>query len=120
MRRSPRASPITGGEILEAVAMLSHLVPTCRSTENDQQNDGNQETNDAENYAGDGNAPAGVALWVGVDLDQADDRKNQTENVEWHAVTATTADWESNYSQYHPGNRQSVICGAIGRLCGKR
>src|SRR5690242_14928087 len=89
-RRSPRGSLITGGEISEAVAMLSHLIPVLRESKDYQPEHREKKTNDAEHDASNGHSPSGIALRVGVNLDQADDRKDQAKNVERHAIATTT------------------------------
>src|SRR5579871_6799974 len=108
MRCLPRASPITGGKILEAVA-ISHLIPILGYDRENQPECGEKKTDEAKHDASDGHSLASVALRIGANLDQTDDRKNQAENVERHAVATATGNEHGKNSQYHSGNRHPVV-----------
>src|SRR5579862_2683798 len=73
--------------ISEAVAMVLHLIPTGSGSNHDQQNKRDKKADKAEHDASNGHAFAGIALGIVADLYQADDGKNQSQDIKGHAVT---------------------------------
>src|SRR5438105_1860225 len=77
---------------------LSELIKlpmiVVRRETDDRQNDVDQKAGDGQGDTGDGQAKALIKFGMPVDLDQRDDGKDATEDVERHAVAATK----------HPGN----------------